>query len=263
MTHLSGSRQIGKWLVATCVAAIMATAWGVATPQASASRQGVSTATLMDMVLPNTVMHAVPMRDAIQYLRNMTGANIFVNWNALQGAGIANITPITLHLRNVSMRKILSVMLQEASPSAGLVDYVSQNVLTITTRQEANTHLVTRVYPVGDLVMTVPNFTAPTFNLQNQSNTSGVQVSSGSSGGGGGGGSSDLFSGNGGSGAGGTNSPTQSTTQRAQALVALIEGTVQPNIWTSNGGPATIIYFNRELVVSAPVYIQQMISGNN
>ena len=263
MVHFPGRKQISKWLVASCVAGVMATAWGVAAPTASAAgRQGVSTATLMDMVLPNTVMHAVPMRDAVQYLRNMTGANIFVNWNALQGAGIANITPMTLHLRNVSMRKILSVMLQEASPGAALVDYVSQNVLTITTRQEADTHMVTKIYPVGDLVMAVPNFTAPTFNLQNQSNTSGVQVSSGSSGGGGGG-SSDLFSGNGGGGAGGTNSPTQSTTQRAQALVALIEGTVQPNIWTSNGGPATIIYFNRELVVSAPVYIQQMISGNN
>ena len=262
MVHFLGSRQIGKRLVATCIAAVMATAWGVAAPTASAAREGVSTATLMDMVLPNTVMHAVPMRDAVQYLRNMTGANIFVNWNALQGAGIANITPMTLHLRNVSMRKILSVMLQEASPGAALVDYVSQNVLTITTRQEANTHLITKVYPVGDLVMTVPNFTAPTFNLQNQSSSSGVQVSSGSAGGGGGAASSNLFSGSGG-GAGGTNTPTQSTTQRAKALVALIEGTVQPNIWTSNGGPATIIYFNRELVVSAPVYIQQMISGSN
>ncbi len=264
MVHFPRGRQIGKWLVATCAAALIATTWGTATPQALAARQGVSTATLMDMVLPNTVMHAVPLRDAVQYLRNMTGANLFVNWNALEGAGIANITPITLHLRNVSMRKILSVMLQEASPDAALVDYVSQNVLTITTRQEANTHLVTKVYPVGDLVMTVPNFTAPTFNLQNQSSNSGVQVSSGSSGGGGGGsGSSNLFSGAGGGGAGGMNVPTQSTTQRAQALVALIEGTVQPNIWTSNGGPATIIYFNRELVVSAPVYIQQMISGSN
>ena len=154
-------------------------------------------------------------------------------------------------------------MLQQASPNAALVDYVSQNVLTITTRQEANTHLVTKVYPVGDLVMTVPNFTAPAFNLQNQSSTSGVQVSSGSSGGGGGSGSSDLFSGSGSGGAGGMNSTTQTTTQRAQALVALIEGTVQPNIWTANGGSATIIYFNRELVVSAPVYIQQMISGSN
>ncbi len=263
MTHFSGRRQIGKWLVATCVAAVMATAWGGASQQASAARQGVSTAALMDMVLPNTVMHAVPMRDAVQYLRNMTGANIFVNWSALEGAGITNIAPITLHLRNVSMRKILSVMLQEASPSAGLVDYVSQNVLTITTRQEANTHLVTKVYPVGDLVMTVPNFTAPTFNLQNQSSTSGVQVSSGSSGGGGGGGGNSNLFGTTGSGAGGTNTPVQSTTQRAKSLVALIEGTVQPNIWTSNGGPATIIYFNRELVVSAPVYIQQMISGSN
>ena len=260
MVHFPGRKQISKWLVASCVAGVMATAWGVAAPTASAARQGASTATLMDMVFPNTVMHAVPMRDAVQYLRNMTGANIFVNWNALQGAGIANITPMTLHLRNVSMRKILSVMLQEASPGAALVDYVSQNVLTITTRQEADTHMVTKIYPVGDLVMAVPNFTAPTFNLQNQSSSSGVQVSSGSAGGGGGAASSNLFSG---TGAGGANTPTQSTTQRAQALVALIEGTVQPNIWTSNGGPATIIYFNRELVVSAPVYIQQMISGSN
>ena len=262
MAHFVNRKRLGKFLLA-CATASVATVLVMATPKASAANQGMSTAALMDTVLPNTVMHAVPMRDAVQYLRNMTGANIFVNWNALQSAGISNITPITLHLRNVSMRKILSVMLQEASPNAALVDYVSQNVLTITTRQEANTHLVTKVYPVGDLVMTVPNFTAPTFNLQNQSNTSGVQVSSGSSGGGGGAGSSNLFSGNGGNAAGGMNNTTESTTQRAKALVALIEGTVQPNIWTANGGPATIIYFNRQLVVSAPVYIQQMISGSN
>ncbi|MHB1769015.1 MAG: hypothetical protein ACYCUV_14330, partial [Phycisphaerae bacterium] len=159
MVRCPNSKRIGKFLRAVCAAAVMATALGLA----SAANRGMSTATLMDTVLPNTVMHAVPMRDAVQYLRNMTGANIFVNWNALQGAGISNITPITLHLRDVSMRKILSVMLQQASPNAALVDYVSQNVLTITTRQEANTHLVTKVYPVGDLVMTVPNFTAPSF----------------------------------------------------------------------------------------------------
>ena len=263
MTRFQNSKRFGKFLFTAGAAAVLTTALLVAAPNAEAANRGVPTATLMDMVLPNTVMHSVPMRDAVQYLRNMTGANIFVNWNALQGAGVSNITPITLHLRNVSMRKILSVMLQQASPGTALVDYVSQNVLTITTRQEANTHLVTKVYPVGDLVMTVPNFTAPSFNLQNQSSNSGVQISSGSSGGGGGSGSSNLFSGSGTGGAGGMNTTTQTTTQRAQALVALIEGTVQPNIWTSNGGPATIIYFNRELVVSAPVYIQQMISGNN
>ncbi len=220
----------------------------------------ISTAALMDTVLPNTVMHDVPLRDAVQYLRNMTGANIFINWNALQAAGISNITPITLHLRDVTMRKILAVMLQEASPGATLVDYVDQNVLTITTRQEANTHLVTRIYPVGDLVMTVPNFTAPAFNLQNQSSNSGVQISSGSSGGAISSNSSNLFSGSG-SGTGMGNTTTPTTAQRAQSLVSMIEGTVQPNIWTANGGPATIIYFNRQLVVSAPVYIQQMIGG--
>lgn len=251
------SRFWSRALAALSAVTVMTAALIIGTPLARAAG-GVSTAALMDTVLPNTVMHDVPMRDAVQYLRNMTNANIFVNWNALEAAGISNITPVTLHLRNVTMRKIVTVMLQEASPGAALVDYVSDNVLTITTRAEADTQMVTHVYPVGDLVMTVPNFTAPAFNLQNQSSNSGVQVSSGSSGGASTGGSSNLFSGGG----AGTNTPP-STVQRGQALVTLIEGIIQPNIWTANGGPATIVYFNRQLVVSAPVYIQQMISGSN
>lgn len=259
MMRSGNKTRIGICFASLSAVTVVTAALIVGTPLVRASGT-VSMAALMDTVLPNTVMHDVPMRDAVQYLRNMTNANIFVNWNALETAGISNITPVTLHLRNVTMRKIVSVMLQEASPGATLVDYVSDNVLTITTRAQANTHLVTRVYPVGDLVMTVPNFTAPAFNLQNQSSNSGVQVSSGSSGGANSGGSSNLFSG-GGTG-GGTNTPP-STAQRGQALVTLIEGIVQPNIWTTNGGPATIIYFNRQLVVSAPVYIQQMISGSH
>ena len=245
-------------IFAVITAAAVATTLSATTPPAHASI-GIGTRVLMDTVLPDTVMHNVPIRDAVQYLRNMTGANIFVNWSALNAAGISNITPITLHLRNVTMRKIVSVMLQQASPSAALVDYVSQNVLTITTRQEANLHLTTHVYPVGDLVMTIPNFTAPAFNLQNQGSTTGVQVQGGQGGQGGGGGTGNIFSGN----TTGNAATTETTTQRGKQLVALIESTVQPNIWVTNGGPASIVYFNRQLVVSAPIYVQQMIDGGN
>jgi hypothetical protein len=218
----------------------------------------VNTRVLMDQILPQTTMNDLPLKDAITYLRNVTGANIFVNWNVLQNAGISKLTPVSLTLQNVSARKTLSLILEEVSPQTPLIFYTHDNVLMVTTRSDANRRMVTRVYPVGDLVMTVPNFTnAPQFNLSNATQNSTSQVSSQ-----GGGGIGNI-------GGGGSifqqssqqNANTTTTTDRAKALVSLVEDTIQPSIWTKNGGRASIVYFDRELVVNAPVYVQRMISS--
>lgn len=243
--------RISNFLLATvvalsCVAFI---------PQAKAA---VNTRVMMDQILPQTTMNDLPLKDAITYLRSITGANIFVNWNVLQNAGISKLTPVSLTLQNVSARKTLSLILEEVSPQTPLVFYIHQNVLMITTRSDANRRLVTRVYPVGDLVMTIPNFTnAPQFNLSSATQNSTSQVSSQ-----GGGGLGNI-------GGGGSifqqssqqNANVTTTTDRARELVSLIESTIEPSIWMANGGRATIVYFDRELVVNAPVYVQRMISS--
>ncbi len=222
------------------------------------TQAAVNTRVLMDQILPQTTMNDLPLNDAITYLRSVTGANIFVNWNVLQNAGISKLTPVSLTLQDVSARKTLSLILEEISPQTPLIDYVHDNVLMITTRSDANRRMVTRVYPVGDLVMTVPNFTnAPQFNLSSATQNSTSQVSSQGGGGIGNiGGGGSIFQQN-----SQLNASTKTTTDRAKELVSLIESTVEPSIWTKNGGRATIIYFNRELVVNAPVYVQRMISS--
>lgn len=222
------------------------------------TRAAVNTRALMDQILPQTTMNDLPLKDAITYLRSVTGANIFVNWNVLQNAGISKLTPVSLTLQDVSARKTLSLILEEVSPQTPLIYYVHDNVLMITTRSDANRRMVTRVYPVGDLVMTVPNFTnAPQFNLSSATQNSTSQVSSQGGGGIGNiGGGGSIFQQN-----SQLNAGTKTTTDRAKELVSLIESTIEPSIWTKNGGRATIIYFDRELVVSAPVYVQRMISS--
>ena len=227
-------------------------------PGRAAGANGMSSSSrALNEILSATQMHNIPLRDAIAYLRNTTNANIFVNWNALQAAGVSRMAPVSLDVRNVTVRKVLSLILAEASPQTPLVFFISSNVLTITTRSEANLHLVTRVYPVGDLIMSVPNFNnAPSFNLQSATQNTSSSVSSQGGGGAMGAAGGGLFTGS-----TAATSNTQASAKRKKELVKLIETVISPRIWSVNGGPANIIYFNRQLVVTAPAYIQELIGG--
>ena len=102
-------------------------------------------------------------------------------------------TPITLKLSDVTLRRALVAMLDQAGGAGHVVTYyVEDGIVEITSRDAADHDLVTRVYPVDDLLLVVPDFAGPTFNLQQSNQTS-------RQGGGGGGGSSgqSIFSGSG------------------------------------------------------------------
>lgn len=245
-----------------------------ALPCAAAPAGPVDTQRIMNhMMMPATRMNGVPLRDAIAYLRSVTGANVFVNWNALQSAGVTRMTPITLNVKNVSVRTVVGLILQIASPQVPLISYTYHNVLTITTRADANRQLVTKVYDVADLLVPVITYTnIPTFNLgQSTQNNSGVSITAGQTsnvntnnnsnnnlfgggggGGGGYGGGQNLFGGK-----------KNSASARGKKLVKLIEAIVEPNIWSTNGGPASIVYFQQRLIVTAPVYVQHEIGGSS
>src|SRR5688572_4661606 len=152
------------------------------------------TAASLNRTLPEMRFDGVALADAIDFLRDVTAANIVVNWRALEGAGVTRDTLVNLQLRNVSLKKALSLVLSEASAGEGVTWTVDSGVIEVTTTELANAKVYTRVYPVGDLLMEIPNFTnAPNFSLdQNQA--------SGGGGGGGGGGGQSLFGGGGGGG---------------------------------------------------------------
>lgn len=53
----------------------------------------------------------------------------------------------------------------------------------------------------------------------------------------------------------------ETSEKKGQELVDLIKTVIRPNIWTDNGGAATIRYFNGKLIVNAPVSVQEAIGG--
>ncbi len=213
--------------------------------------------------VPKIVVNQQPFSSVVHLLRQQTGANIVVNWNALANAGVQKNTPISLTLRDVPFEKVLSLVLQQAQGSGGtqLGYSISGGVLTISTNDQLAQVKTTRVFDIQDLLVQAPNFTAPAFNLQNQSSNSGVQISSGSAGGANSSNSSNLFSGSG-SGQGSGQPVGKTRAQMVTEITQLIENTVARSSWIDNGGTVgSIREINGQLVITQTPGALEKISG--
>src|SRR6185312_11655641 len=101
--------------------------------------------------LPELRFQGVTLADAIDFMRDVSGVNIAVNWRALEAAGVARDTQVNIHLAGISLRKALEMVLNDASGGDAITYYIDEGVVEITTRELADHSMVTRVYPVDDL----------------------------------------------------------------------------------------------------------------
>jgi len=208
----------------------------------------------LDATLPEVRFDGVALSDAVDFLRDVSGANITVNWRALEADGVSKDTSLNVKLRSISLHHALDIVLGEAGGTGKIGWTVDENVIEITTQELIDSKMYTRVYPIEDLIMEIPDFTdAPDFSLQSTSNNT-AQAGGGAGGGGGG----SLFGGSGG-GSGGEKSKTK--TERANDLMELIRSTIQTDIWQENGGKAVMRYWNGNLIVTAPRSVQEAIGG--
>ncbi len=95
-----------------------------------------------------------PLREVIEYIRGDQGINIFIDEPALADKGIQLDAPVTIKLDNISMKSALKLLLSMVH----LTYVVADDVLKITTEDQARGKLKQIVYPVGDLVIAVENF---------------------------------------------------------------------------------------------------------
>lgn len=217
----------------------------------AASPQGKTVRQILNQRIASLKFEETPLTDAIEFLRDVSGVNVHVNWAALEAAGIGKDSPVTTKLKNVSVRKALVVVLAQASPDTPLAYYNDGGVLEVTTRDLADAQQVVRTYFVGDLIVDVPDFAGPTFNLSSKSG--------GGKNGGGGGGGGSLFGTDVGSKVNEKGNATKA--ERADNLVALITSVIRPDLWEQNGGTAKISYFNGYLVVTAPRSVHEQLGG--
>lgn len=177
----------------------------------------------LDRSLPEVRFDSVGFADVTEFLRDISGANIFVNWRALETAGVDKNAPVTARLRDVKFSKALETILRDVGGGAVKLGYtVDEGVITISTADDLSSNVVTNVYDIQDLIMNVTDFDQPpNFNIQS---------TQGGRGGGGGGG--NLFGGN-------LNQQNQQLNQRqtlVDSVIQLIEETVAQSSWRDQGG---------------------------
>jgi hypothetical protein len=195
---------------------------------------------------------SVSFSDVIDHLREVTGVNIHVNWKALETAGVPKDAPVTIHLRSVTLRTALKVLLDDVAPGGAVTWYADDGVIEITTKELADSAMITRVYDVSDILLEIPDFT----ETQQANFTSATRGGTGGGGGNSGGGG-NLF--------GGANQQSsqniRTKADRAADIVKLIETTIQPTIWKDNGGTASIVVLKNQLIVTAPRSVHEAIAG--
>jgi len=117
----------------------------VAGPGAGKAEQRIEAALNGPTVL---VANETPLEDVIASLRDQHRIPIEIDTGALDDVGIGTDSPITRNLKGISLRSALRLMLKELE----LTYVICDEVLLITTPEEAESELATVVYPVRDLV---------------------------------------------------------------------------------------------------------------
>jgi hypothetical protein len=210
---------------------------------------------LAQIVLDPVDIKDMPLRQVVTWFSKATQIPFVVNWDKLEELGVDVQTPITLQLRHVPGEVMLALIAQQGSGElTPLRMDVTPWYVELITRQQALSRVVTRIYPVEDLVMEIPRFTgAPDLDLSSALSSGGPR---GGSAGGGASGGGNLFS------ESSREESQRSVEQRGEALAQLIRDTIEPDIWIENGGEhSSCRYSNGKLIVRAPRFVHRQIGG--
>jgi uncharacterized membrane protein YgcG len=223
-----------------------------------------------------------PFEEVLEWLKeNGEGrVNVVPKWGPLGVENVNRESLVTLQLNNTTVSDVLVEALEQLSEDGELRFRGIENKLTISTRQDFERKMYTKVYDMTDVMFRVPDFgrTAPQIDLQQASRGGGGGGRGG--GGGGGGGGTGVFQGGGQQGQGqdeeGGQQGEQQIEQRMGRLRDLIQNSIAPETWdtTGNTGPGAgrsasgagggrgrIEVHGRSLVITNTIEVHEMIAG--
>lgn len=89
----------------------------------------------------------------VTYLSEITGANFYVDWRALEAAGIDSHATVTLDLQGVPVSVVLKTALKElGGGNVMLACRIDDGVVKISTADDLAKDTTTRIYDVRDLI---------------------------------------------------------------------------------------------------------------
>jgi hypothetical protein len=128
-----GYTVVGRVMVISTADGMKAAADAVRAVEAKA-HPGEAKQLLEQRVLPEVNFDATPLTDAIDFLRDVSGAEILVDWTRLEAAGAKRDTPVSIRLVKIPIGQALALILREASGKGKPLDFAAKGkVITIST----------------------------------------------------------------------------------------------------------------------------------
>jgi len=208
-----------------------------------------STLRLLNERVPEVEFDSVSLESVMDWVAEITGANVVVRWQVLEDAGIERDRPITIKARNLRLSQVLWLVMNEAAGSDLKLAYRARgSLLVLSTDEDLGREMVLKVYDVGDLLASPTRF-------DNEATIDPAQVLSQQ----GSGGAGTVFQRGQGSEAG----REEKQTKGIQDLVQLITKAVEPDTWAVNGagGSGYVHAFGDVLVVYNSLRVHQRIGG--
>ena len=88
----------------------------------------------LDRKIPEINFTGQGLADVLDFMRDVTGSNIFIDWRSLEAAGIGKDAPVGLRLKGATVRTALKEMLDKASTEKGKAELsIADGVLVIST----------------------------------------------------------------------------------------------------------------------------------
>ena len=77
--------------------------------------------------VPKLKLNAEPLSDCIDFLRDTSGVPFIVDWDALARAGVKKNDPVTVDVKNVKFKDLITIILDSASQKPGAITYSVKN----------------------------------------------------------------------------------------------------------------------------------------
>ncbi len=192
----------------------------------------------------------LPLSEVFEYIGTKHDIEVVADEKAIDEAGTRLDATVRIDIKNVRLRSALGLILRRYD----LAYVIRDEVLLITTQEEAEQFLIVRTYPVGDLVPPLPllparaaEVVAPKPEAKPSAEASGetkseIVVQAGGGGMGGmGGGMARVSVGRG-----------LNPSSQYGALMNALTTTIAPESWDDSGGPGSVVAFqvSRSLVIS-------------
>ena len=96
-----------------------------------------STLDLLNQRLPEVMFEELPLEQVMEFIADFTQMNVVVRWEILEDAGIERDKAITIKVRNVHLRQVLWLIMNEAGGTDLKLAYrASGNMLVLSTEED-------------------------------------------------------------------------------------------------------------------------------